>query len=167
MIRTAELNPERTYRYLLGRQWNHGLNLLTFIMLNPSTADENVDDPTIRRCIGYGQALNFDGLYIVNLFAYRSKNPGDLLKVPDPIGNPNNDYWIKFAIMHSSLVIAAWGSSEPMIRQNTRFRKYEVEKLVNKDIYCLRFNRDGNPSHPLMLPNGLQPKIYKINLEVK
>ena len=101
------------YRYSLSRQWvfpqNRAPRTVTFIMLNPSTADETKDDPTIRRCVGFAQAWGFERLEIVNLFAWRSPYPDDLLKSPEPVGHAN-DVAIKIAAGNGEIVIGAWGS---------------------------------------------------------
>ena len=90
MLRSAAFSPCRRYRYCLSRVWNPKLPSVMFVGLNPSTADEQEDDPTVRRCIGFARNWNFGGLILVNLFAYRSTDPADLLRVDDPVG-PGND----------------------------------------------------------------------------
>lgn len=83
------------YRYRLGRAWAGGPTC-TFIMLNPSTADADQDDPTIRRCVGFAKALGCGALEVVNLYAYRATNPRDLLRQDERVG-PENDYWLREA----------------------------------------------------------------------
>lgn len=82
------------YRYVLSRNWEIDGRKLVAIMLNPSTADAEVDDPTVRRLIKFAKSWNMDGLAIVNLFAYRTANPRELLSVKDPTG-PENDDWLR------------------------------------------------------------------------
>jgi hypothetical protein len=90
MLRAAVFSRCRTYRYSLIRVWNPDLSRVAFVGLNPSTADEQADDPIVRRCVGFARRWNFGGLMLVNLFAYRSTNPAGLLAADDPIG-PAND----------------------------------------------------------------------------
>ncbi len=80
-----------SYRYTLSRTWDTltGVGTVVFVMLNPSTADEHVDDPTIRRCISFAKAAGFAGLYVVNLFAWRATKPADLWAADDPVGRWN------------------------------------------------------------------------------
>ncbi len=88
MTRNAHLSICRRYRYALLRRWGEGKNAM-FIGLNPSTADETADDPTIRRCVSFAKAWGFGGLCMANLFAYRATNPADMLMQADPIGPDN------------------------------------------------------------------------------
>ena len=80
----------RKYRYVLSRTWNDKKKTILFIGLNPSTADEKIDDPTIRRCINYAQNWGYGSLLMVNLFAYRATIPTELKNVKNPIGNDND-----------------------------------------------------------------------------
>mgnify|MGYP000880158315 CR=1 FL=1 len=86
---TAGFSPDREFRYTLTRRWDDRL-LVNFLMLNPSTADENIEDPTIRRCMGFARDWGYGGLMVTNIFAYRSTDPKALYKVPDPTGPANN-----------------------------------------------------------------------------
>jgi hypothetical protein len=90
MHHSAISSPCRTYRYSLFRVWNPKFPSVMFVGLNPSTADEQEDDPTVRRCVGFARKWNFGGLILVNLFAYRSTDPAGLLEAEDPVG-PGND----------------------------------------------------------------------------
>lgn len=95
------------YRYRLWRRWGIGPHA-TWIMLNPSTADADLDDPTIRRCIGFARAWGFSAIEVVNLFALRATNPRELGRSADPIG-PDNDRHLSEAGRAAELRIAAWG----------------------------------------------------------
>jgi hypothetical protein len=103
----ALLSPCRRYRFALWRRWDIGPQVL-FVMLNPSTADEAMDDPTIRRCIGLARSWGFSALAVGNLFAYRTTSPADLSASADPVGS-KNDHWLHRLHEESSLTIAAWG----------------------------------------------------------
>lgn len=143
------------YRYLLERRWNFEPEslTLTFIMLNPSTADAKKDDPTIRRCVGLAKEGNYGGIRILNLFAFRTPSPEKLLKAKDPVG-PWNDHYLQH-IQQTDYVLAAWGSG-------TKFtnRAHEVWKsltMARIQLRCFGTNKDGSPKHPLYLPSGSYP----------
>src|SRR5687768_16866498 len=112
--RGARFSACRTYRFELWRIWDEDGPKLNVIGLNPSTADENLDDPTIRRCIGFARDWGFGGLVMTNLFAYRSTDPKGLAAVDDPVG-PNNDYHLEIAAC-SGTPLAAWGA-HPLARE--------------------------------------------------
>lgn len=145
--KTAVLSQDGFYRYSLGRRWGEG-KPVTWIMLNPSTADAEEDDPTIRKCIGFTKRLGQNALEVVNLFAIRATHPNDMKRHSAPIG-PDNDGYIIDACTRSSLVICAWG-------KHGRFRNRDqnVIRVLHSlciDRYCLSLNGDGTPAHPLML----------------
>lgn len=113
VTRNAELSPCGLYRYWLWRKWSDGGKRVTFVMLNPSTADALMDDPTIRKCVGFAKRLGFDELFVVNLFAYRATEPKELQRVGWRIAEgPANDNHTATACMLASLVIAAWGATD-------------------------------------------------------
>ena len=107
MDRTALFSPCRTFRYRLGRRWSDG-PVVAFIMLNPSCADEHIDDPSVRRCIGFARRLGYGGLEAVNLYAFLATDPAELRRAGYPMGS-DNDQQITEAVHESSRVVAAWG----------------------------------------------------------
>src|SRR5262245_17219162 len=107
MERTALFSPCGRFRYRLGRRWGEGPKV-GFVLLNPSTADEERDDPTIRRCIDFGQRLGFGGLEVVNLYAYVATDPIDLRRAGYLVG-PENDRHIAEAVAECDKVVLAWG----------------------------------------------------------
>ena len=109
MKRNAYISSCKKYRYWLHRSWDEKKKSCSFIMLNPSTADDKVDDPTIRRCIGYAQKFGFGSMYVINLFAYRTPYKNVLKKASNPVG-PENDKFIENIAKKSEAVIAAWGN---------------------------------------------------------
>jgi hypothetical protein len=141
----ATLSPEGWYRYNLWRWWGKGTGLVCWVMLNPSTADSFVDDPTIRRCIGFSRAWGYGGLVVVNLFALRSTDPKALLKHADPIGLRNHEAIID-AIKGADLVVAAWGSFK-VKRSRPSIDSYCY--MLEKPLRCLGTTKDGSPRHPL------------------
>lgn len=149
----AILSPCGSYRYFLWRRWSKWHPTLegdmSFIMLNPSTADALKDDPTIRRCIGFAKRERCGGIQVVNLFAYRSPTPKDLLETGDPVG-PENDNYIARQVYPGRPVILAWGSPNPKHRGRIS-EVYSIIKDKGWRVYCLGINSDGSPKHPLYL----------------
>lgn len=118
---------------------------MTFIMLNPSTADHEIDDPTTKRCIGFARQWGFESMWVGNLFALRSTSPRALLEEEDPIGE-GNDATIRELVEASVLVVAAWGAKGNLLKRDT------VVKPILQSCKCLGFTKRGFPRHPLHLP---------------
>ena len=116
-----------------------------FVGLNPSTADESRDDPTVRRCIQFAKSWNFSRLILVNLFAYRATHPEVLLKVSDPIGT-ENDSWIDAYVAVADLCVVAWGTRGSNLGRDT------VVLTRLKNPMCFGRTLSGSPKHPLYLP---------------
>lgn len=138
------------YRYTLTREWNGSTSPLTFIMLNPSTADASVDDPTIRRCIGFARTRGFGGLRVLNLFAFRSTDPVHMKADPDSVG-PDNDMHLGAALKAAkganAPVVAAWG-----VHGVHNGREAVVRGLAQEcgvALMCLGVTKYGHPRHPL------------------
>jgi hypothetical protein len=148
----ARMSPCGTYRYALWRRWAPGPQVL-FVMLNPSTADQTRDDPTIRRCIGFAARWGFGAVAVGNLFAYRTSSPRVLRRAPHPVGRAN-DRWLGRLAAESSRVIAAWGNEGTLLGRDA-----EVRELLSP-LYALALTRQGQPRHPLYLPNGVQPRVW-------
>ena len=146
----ALFSEDRIYRYALWRTWDDSLPKVLFIGLNPSTADEVQDDPTIRRCIRYAQDWGYGGYIMGNIFGYRSTDPKKLKTVNDPIGSDNN-YWLKKLHKEAELTIGAWGNHGKLLD-----RGEEIVNLID-NLYCLKITKEGQPSHPLYLPSKLKP----------
>ena len=149
---SALLSPDRKYRYLLYRGWGElsATNYAMFIGLNPSTADETEDDPTIRRCTAFAKSWGFSGLCMTNLFAFRATYPKDMMRAADPIG-PHNDMHLKLAAQGAGVVVAAWGALGEY-----KGRDLQVKSFIGNLRY-LRLTKDGHPGHPLYLPKDLRP----------
>jgi len=150
MERDAVFSPCRTYRYSLIRQWAPEKGCAMVVGLNPSTADESNDDPTIRRCIALARAWGFGRLLMTNLFAYRATQTADLLAQPDPIG-PENDQHLAEGAAASDVVVAAWGT-----HGNHLGRDAKVLAILPR-LHVLHLTKAGHPAHPLYLPAGLEP----------
>ena len=159
MKRTAVISPCGKFRYHLTRTWDETRPPLVFIMLNPSTADANEDDPTIRKCIGFAQRLNFGGIEVFNLFAFRATDPRELKNNDYPIG-PDNDALIYARLMELGLiergyVICAWGANARGLNRAERLRSWLA--LGGVRLRALKLLDDGTPAHPLMLPYSCVP----------
>ena len=155
MERSAIFSDCRTYRYTLKRVWNKSGPNVLFIGLNPSKADETIDDPTIRRCIKFARDWSFGSLSIVNLFAYCSHVPRDLLTAKDPIG-PKNDLILKKLLAKHNKVVLVWGNNGSYMNRDEK-----VLKLI-KNPFCLKINKNGAPAHPLYLKGNLKLIAYLI-----
>lgn len=152
---TAVLSPCRTFRYRLDRVWSDAEPLVAFIMLNPSTADEQKDDPTIRRCVGFAKAWGYGGVVVGNLFSLRSTDPKALYGHADPVGPDNDKYLLEIA-GDCHQVIAAWGTHGSL-----RERGREVAYMLNgTNMSALKVTADGSPGHPLYIAANTAPKAY-------
>ena len=150
----AVFSSDNRYRYGLWRNWNpHGRQVL-FIGLNPSTADHEQNDPTIRRCIGFARNWGYDGVLVGNLFAYRATRPEDLRKASKPVG-PDNQEWLLKLAAAAELVIACWGNEGSYLNQDQ-----SIQPLFH-EIHCLKVNSTGTPAHPLYLKKFLRPIPYQ------
>lgn len=140
-----------------------------FVMLNPSTADGEQDDPTIRRCVGFAKRLGFDRLDVINLFAWRATSPADLLKVgpdSDPCGIANQDAFHR-TLDAAGMVICAWGANGTHLGQNETALGWIADHLDiladegrNVPLLALGLTKDGHPRHPLYLPADAQPMAF-------
>jgi len=155
---------EGPYRYRLDRTWDPSLSglgrgRLVFVMLNPSSADGETDDPTLRRCIGFAQGLDFDSLTVCNLFALRSSSPAALLEHPDPIGPKN-----LAAVLEASTgadVIAAWGCFRYPVAHRERAAEIVTALLFRaRSLSCLGVTVGGAPRHPLYVRSGTRPEPW-------
>lgn len=136
------------YRYLLERIWDKSKPLCIWCMLNPSTATEFNNDPTIERCEVRSNMLGMGGYIILNLFAYRSKDPNQLLWIKDPVG-AYNDLLIDENIQRGNRVILAWGTKGRLFnRGNIVMERFRLNKIP---IFAFRLNKDGTPNHPLYI----------------
>ena len=158
MIKEAVLSEDGRYRYRLSRVWGDGPRV-TFILLNPSTADEQFDDPTLRRCINFARDWGYGALSIVNLYALRATDPSELWKADDPVG-PENGRYLAEAGKTGDPLIAAWG---------THAKNQRVQEVVTiagfENLACLRVTKSGTPSHPLYLPKNLAPVPWRQQLK--
>ena len=140
----------RKYRYALWRVWDDSKPCIMFIGLNPSTADETEDDPTIRRCINYAKDWGYGGLCMGNLFAFRATDPNEMMSSEEPVGSENDDWLVKLS-KNAGTVIAVWGNSGSYLDRS----KLVVDIVPN--LMCLKVNKTGEPAHPLYQPKSAKP----------
>ena len=110
MEKKANISKDKIYRYTLSRTWDSTRPTVLFIGLTPSIADENIDDPTITRCINFAKDWGYGTLLMANLFAFRSTYPKEIYLIDDPIGK-DNDYYLLECVKQSDLIIACWGNN--------------------------------------------------------
>ena len=160
--RTALFSECGLYRYRLMRRWSDAPMVL-FIMLNPSTADGEVDDPTIRRCMNYALSWGYGGIWVGNLFAYRATNPKWLLRPSDPVG-PENAHHLAYMDSASEIIVCAWGSHAFVDRfKSARLYPggYKPLAPLTKPLHYLEVAKSGHPKHPLYLKASLRPQLYE------
>ncbi len=150
----AALSRCRRYRYALWRTWDPELPRVVFVALNPSTADAQLDDPTLRRCMGFARAWGYGGVITANLFAWRATDPKELLRADDPVG-PRNDRWLRRLTRGAPLVIAAWGNHGDLLG------RADIVRRRIAPLHCLQVTARGLPAHPLYQPATRIPKLYE------
>lgn len=162
MKKNANLSSCNTYRYLLSRVWDESKGKVMFVMLNPSKADDKVDDPTIRRCIAFAKEWGFGGLYVCNLFAYRATDPKELLKIPNPSGNENSIF-IKKCADEVDIIVCAWGNKSIVKSILKEFSPIEFLTFAKEKLHYLKLTKDGTtPRHPLYVKADLKPTRYNL-----
>lgn len=151
----AVLSPDGLYRYALRRAWAPG-HLITWVMLNPSTADANLDDATVRAILRFSRDFGMGGLAVVNLYAWRSRHPRDLAAAHDPVG-PGNAGAIIHWVREAHTVVAAWGFNRPPGVDDQIAFVRATATAAGRTLQCLGVTADGSPRHPLMLPKTSRP----------
>lgn len=153
MERDATFDSAKIYRYSLWRRWNNEAPKITFVLLNPSQADAERDDPTLRRCIGFAKDWGYGSLEVVNLFAFRSPTPQTLRSATDPIG-PECDRYLLAAATTAQQIIVAWGNWGQLHQRD----RTALQLLAPySPLYCLGLNRTGHPRHPLYSQKDVTP----------
>ncbi len=151
----AVFSPCDDYRFTLWRRWGEG-SVAAFIGLNPSTADEMKNDPTVRRCIGFAMDWGMGGMVMLNIFAYRATLPADMKAVNDPVGALTDEYLTRYADS-ADLVVAAWGVNGTHLDRGSA-----VARLIS-DLKCFGTTKHGHPRHPLYLRKDALPTPYSPN----
>ncbi len=159
MRRGATFDVTERYRYWLWRTWDASLPRVAFVMLNPSTADHRVDDPTIRRCMGFASRWGYGSLIVVNLFAYRTPSPKELAQAAEPVGPDNDSYLVK-ARRRSRDMILAWGTHGRLHQRDSEVLEL-LTRRRRRDLLCLGVTMHGHPKHPLYLPGTTRPRPFE------
>lgn len=151
MKKSAKISPCGQYRYTLRRNWqgkDEATKSVAFVMLNPSVADGENDDPTLKRVIGFAKQNGFNDVLVVNLFALISSDPKRLQTHDDPIGE-DNEIYLRHAVKNYGVVILAWGA-EPIAESEALNFLSEFTDDLDR-FKCLGRNKNGSPKHPLYL----------------
>lgn len=161
MEREAVISDCGKYRYLLRRAWDHERPRILFVMLNPSTADAEVDDATIRSCIRLAKSWGYGSFEVINLFGFRSTDPEGMGEAEDPIG-AENDRIAQAAIGRCDMAICAWGA-----HRMAKTRQREMVSLITARrpvAYCLGTTKSGAPKHPLYIKSGTELTVFRPGL---
>lgn len=167
VFKAALVSKDQRHRYWLtrsfGKPWDDKGNNLLFVMLNPSTADADVDDPTVMKCCKYASFWGFDGVAICNLFSFRATDPGQLYKRPPAeLHNQETDDWLRVFEAASKQVVCAWGTHGLKFPDRVK----DVLNLLSppearRDLYALKLSKAGAPGHPLYLKDNAKPFVWK------
>ncbi|NNK17163.1 MAG: DUF1643 domain-containing protein [Sulfitobacter sp.] len=157
---TAVYSDCERYRYSLTRVWNPAGKRVLFVMLNPSTATEVENDPTVERCERRARHLGFGAFRVTNIFAWRATDPRDMRAAHDPVG-PENDATLMDGADWADEIIAAWG-----VHGAHKGRGPEVAQLLaqlDMPVFHLGLSKAGHPKHPLYLPYAQSPVRWDLN----
>lgn len=165
-IYETKFSHDRVHRYTLWREWadlfaerDRRPRFVNFICLNPSTATETLDDPTMRKCIKFAKTWGYDAMCVTNIFAFRSTDPEGMKAAADPVG-PANDSFIKLVARDADLVVAAWSQHAGHRRRSEEVR--EILRGTLRPVHYLRMGVGKNPEpwHPLYLPDCTKPQPW-------
>ena len=145
------------YRYALTRVWKFEASRLVFVMLNPSTATEVQNDPTVERCERRARTLGFGSLQVTNIFAWRDTDPKKMRTAKDPIG-PDNDKTIMEACSWGDQIIAAWGTHGAHLGRGVQVK--QILRSSDKPVFHLGISKGGHPKHPLYIAYSQKPEIW-------
>jgi hypothetical protein len=151
-------SPDRRYRYTLIHRWDELLNPnhgIAWICLNPSTADENQLDPTLRRIRDFSACWGYSFFVMLNLFAWRATLPAEMKRAEDPVG-PENDHWIQYWTSRVDRVVLGWGEHGAHNGRDKEVLRY----LDRSKTFCLDRNSSSQPKHPLYVAKARQPCQY-------
>ena len=159
LVSGAQMSRDGVYRYHLWRTWDESRPSMVWIMLNPSTADSEIDDPTIRRCISFAKRIDCGGIDVINLYALRATKPKHLLDHPDPEGPHNVGVWKNVLRDHTRPVMAAWGASKPGPLPGSAAATWWLRRPSTA--HCLGLTQAGHPRHPLYVSNDTPLLPYR------
>lgn len=159
MDKGADISECGRYRYRLWRRWSKE-PFVGFLMLNPSTADADIDDPTIRRCMGFARTLGYGGIMVTNLFALRTPSPKVLKAFEgDRVGHPVNRDFVRTEAEACLKTIAAWGNHGTLDSHGALVRN--MLRVVGIELWHLGLTRKGQPRHPLYLRSDTEPELWE------
>lgn len=161
VIRGATFSPCRIYRYVLERMWDADKPKVTWILLNPSTADHERDDPTNKRGISFSRRWGFGTCVFVNLFAFRASKPATMKQAQDPVG-PENDRHVLQHVRDADRIVVAWGSHGAW-RDRGR-EAVDAIQALGLEMHCFGLCKNGHPKHPLYLPNASRLRRVEFKL---
>jgi hypothetical protein len=162
----AQFSPCGLYRWTLHRAWDPARPRLLFIGLNPSRADAERDDPTLRRLTGFAQAWGFGCLEVVNLFGRCSASPAVLRRCSDPIG-PDNDHWLRQGLARlqpqaGDVLWLGWGNGGVWRQRDQQVLALLATKLpADLTLWAIGLTASGQPRHPLYAPAAAQPLLLQ------
>ena len=149
--KTALISSDELYRYRLGRRWDDGEGkMVYFLMLNPSTADAEVDDATIRRCMGFAMDWGYGRLVVGNLYGYRATDPRELARAVDPVGPSNDSHVLSDAVL-ADRIVCAWGAHPMASKRSEAMLGMLKEAGLMRNVGHLGMTKEGQPRHPLFL----------------
>jgi hypothetical protein len=154
----AEYSDCEAYRYALTRVWDDAGRRALFIMLNPSTATEVQNDPTVERCERRARALGFGAFRVLNIFAFRATDPRRMRAVPDPVG-PENDAMILGSLPWADQVICAWGTHGAHMGRGPAVAA--MLRAAAVPLWHLGLSKAGHPKHPLYIAYDVQPMLWR------
>lgn len=163
-IGSATFSTCLKFRYTLDRKLLDNNNNILFLLLNPSKADEYINDNTIAKCMKYAKSWDYGNFRVCNIFAYRSTDPRGLKQTHalgvDPIGS-NNDQSIQESCSQADMVVCGWGQHGKLLERGKHITNMLANICQNK-LYYLKLCNNGAPSHPLYLTNTLSPSKWEL-----
>lgn len=164
-IGNAAFGNDDRYRYALSRCWDPDLPAMMVIGLNPSTADADNNDPTIRRCIGFAERWGYGALWMGNLFAFRSTDPKGLPNDSRIAAGPGNVHALIWMARHATRVFAAWGTNAHRYPRWADHVLMRLRVATTKRVWCFAKTKGGHPSHPLYLPADIRPETFRTGID--
>ena len=149
-------SPDRLYRYWLGARLSDAAGVCLFVMLNPSKADEVRSDPTVTRAKGFALKWGYGALWVCNIFALRSTDPGKLREAPDPVGDMNDDNILRSA-READMVMCAWGNHGEILDRGAGVLRMLERNGLSSKMRRLGMTMRGQPKHPLYLRADTRP----------
>jgi hypothetical protein len=154
----AVYSPCEAYRYLLTRVWNPDGRKALFVMLNPSTATEFQNDPTVERCERRARALGFGAFRVTNIFAFRATDPRVMRAMADPVGPDNDAAIVDSARDWADSILCAWGTHGAHLGRGAAVAG--LLRATGRELLTLGLSKDGHPKHPLYIGYDRQPEVW-------